>query len=81
MSEIPVPGRLAIDIAEQCDRGKVRAENQDSVRHMSIALGELLIVADGIGGYEGGATASRMVVEGMVPRYPRSRGQRQLQRV
>jgi serine/threonine protein phosphatase PrpC len=52
-----------LSFAEACDRGKVREENQDNVRHVSTALGELLIVADGIGGYRGGATASRMVVD------------------
>jgi len=49
--------------AEACDRGKVREENQDRVRHATTALGELVIVADGIGGYRGGATASQMVVD------------------
>jgi protein phosphatase len=63
MSEIPIPGPVVISFAEQCDRGKVREENQDSVRHLRMPLGELLIVADGIGGYEGGAIASRMAVE------------------
>ncbi|MGA3159804.1 MAG: protein phosphatase 2C domain-containing protein [Terracidiphilus sp.] len=49
--------------AEECDRGILREENQDAVLHVSIPLGDLLLVADGIGGYTGGATASRMVVE------------------
>jgi serine/threonine protein phosphatase PrpC len=57
--EVPV-----MSFAEVCDRGKEREENQDSVRHVRLALGELLLVADGIGGYVGGATASRMVIEG-----------------
>jgi protein phosphatase len=63
MSDTPIPGPLVFAIAEQCDQGKVREENQDSVRHLRMALGELLIVADGIGGYQGGAIASRMAVE------------------
>jgi protein phosphatase len=63
MSETPAPGPLTLVFAEQCDRGKLRDENQDSVRHMRTALGELLMVADGIGGYQGGAVASKMAVE------------------
>ena len=64
MSEIPIPGQMVMVFAEECDRGKLREENQDTVWHARIALGELLIVADGIGGYLGGATASQMAVNG-----------------
>jgi PPM family protein phosphatase len=63
MSKIPVSGHPAILFAEECDRGVLREENQDSVLHVHIALGDLMMVADGIGGYAGGATASRLVVE------------------
>ena len=63
MSEKPVSGQPIILFAEECDRGILREENQDAILHVSIALGDLLMVADGIGGYTGGAIASRMVVE------------------
>jgi serine/threonine protein phosphatase PrpC len=63
MSKVPVKGQPAITFAEMCDRGKVREENQDSVLRAEIPLGTLLIVADGIGGYQGGAVASKMVIE------------------
>lgn len=63
MSEAPVPGQPVFAFAEKCDRGRVREENQDNVLHARVALGDLLIVADGIGGYKGGGVASRMVVE------------------
>jgi serine/threonine protein phosphatase PrpC len=63
MSKKSASDQPTILFAEECDRGILREENQDAVLHVSIPLGDLLLVADGIGGYTGGATASRMVVE------------------
>ena len=63
MSEGPGFKQPTILFAEECDRGTLREENQDSVLHVPIAMGELLIVAGGVGGYPGCATASRMAVE------------------
>src|ERR1035441_8228595 len=63
MSDLPVHGQPIILFAEECDRGTLREENQDSALHIHITLGDLMIVADGIGESAGGATASRMVVE------------------
>ncbi|MGD0630448.1 MAG: protein phosphatase 2C domain-containing protein [Terracidiphilus sp.] len=63
MNDLAPSGLPILSFAEECNRGKVREENQDSVLHFRIALGELSVVADGIGGLEGGATASRIVTE------------------
>jgi protein phosphatase len=63
MSERPGSRQPSILFAEECDRGTLREENQDSVLHVRIAMGDLMIVAGGVGGYPGGATASRMAVE------------------
>jgi protein phosphatase len=63
MNEQPGSGQPTILFAEECDRGTLREENQDSVLHVRIAMGDLLIVTGGVGGYPAGATASRMAVE------------------
>jgi PPM family protein phosphatase len=63
MSAIATPQAVALSFAGQCDRGKVRDENQDCVRQCTTPLGELLLVADGISGYEGGGVASRMAID------------------
>jgi protein phosphatase len=63
MNLVSIPEAVTISFAGQCDRGKVRKENQDSVLQTVVPLGDLLVVADGIGGYEGGGVASRMAVE------------------
>src|SRR6266571_4217030 len=54
---------LAISLASQCDRGKVREDNQGTVRHTSTRLGDLLIVADGVGRDAGGRRAAQIAVD------------------
>jgi serine/threonine protein phosphatase PrpC len=63
MNEMTFPEQPAILFAEECDRGIQNEENQGAVLHLRIAMGELLIVADGIGGGAEGALASRLVAE------------------
>ena len=59
-----------LTIGTALDPGKVRRENQDALgvinpSSISGILSQLLIVADGMGGPQGGATASRLVIEAM----------------
>jgi serine/threonine protein phosphatase PrpC len=63
MSTTAVLGEPAFQFAEECDRGALRKENQDAVLHARVDLGDVLIVADGVGEYKGGTIASQMAVD------------------
>jgi serine/threonine protein phosphatase PrpC len=43
----------------------VREENQDRISRFRSSFGEVFVVADGVGGYQGGAQAAEMVINGL----------------
>jgi len=55
--------KLQFDHAVRTDVGKKRNENQDAYGYLLGKRGNLFIVADGMGGAQGGATASAIAVE------------------
>ena len=68
--------RTGIEVSSQSDIGCVRQNNEDSFGYWEpeddqqfLRKGRLAVVADGMGGYEGGQEASRMAVETLVAVY------------
>ena len=75
-AEHPANSRLVVRAALRTDVGLVRSENQDFGTYTTpeeekdgLPGGRLLIVADGMGGHRGGATASRLAAETVKSQY------------
>jgi PPM family protein phosphatase len=60
----PQSPALLVSVGAQSDIGSQRTENQDRITRASTPFGDLFVVADGVGGYQGGAEAAQLTVEG-----------------
>jgi protein phosphatase len=56
---------LNIQVEQITHPGKVRRENQDRMGRFSCPLGEVFVIADGMGGREGGAAAAMLAIARM----------------
>jgi protein phosphatase len=68
-------GPLRVQTAYLTDTGRQREENQDACIELRGPGGEqLLVVADGMGGHQGGSTASRLLIEATCELFENSPG-------
>ena len=56
---------MKIEVGSVCETGNYREDNQDRMGACSVALGNLYIVADGMGGHRAGGLAAELTVRGL----------------
>jgi protein phosphatase len=57
--------KAQLEVGARSETGYVRDENQDRMSGTRVPLGQLYIVADGMGGHKGGAVAAELTVQGL----------------
>ena len=66
------PTSVVVSVGVQCHVGKERTENQDRVTRSATPYGDLFVVADGVGGYQGGGEAAQATIDGFATLLNRS---------
>lgn len=56
---------LKLEVGALSETGYVRSENQDRMSGKAVSMGQLYIVADGMGGHKGGALAAELTIYGL----------------
>ena len=57
--------KIKVEVGARSETGFVRNENQDRMSGAEVPLGQLFIVADGMGGHKGGALAAELTIVGL----------------
>lgn len=59
------PAQCKIEVGARSETGYIRHENQDRMSGAEVSLGQLYIIADGMGGHKGGALAAELTILGL----------------
>lgn len=76
-----MPRDNSFDIGSATHVGYVRTENQDHNGVFETPLGRLMVVADGMGGHQGGALAAQLTVQELQKAFDRSAGKTTTEKV
>lgn len=60
-----IPNKYSLEIGASSETGYIRNDNQDRMSWTSVPLGQLYIIADGMGGHVGGAQAAELTIRGL----------------